>query len=401
VAVADYNWDGLLDLFISTSVGALYRNNGDQTFTHMTSKDAGALANATAYGGAAWADYDDDGRLEMYTANFSGGRPRFFHNDGNGRFVEATNLVSRTGPSSAIAGAWGDYDNDGKLDLCVANLGGVSVVYRNLGNGEFEKPAVGLTLGGANSAAWVDYDNDGFLDLFFTSQNALYRNNGDGTFTRVTTGSVANDIPVANAYSYSGLWFDYDNDGFLDLYVVNGNDEATANTANFLYHNNGNSNAWLKVKLIGTASNRDGVGAKVRALATYAGRSRWQRRDITGGDAINGNQLYANFGLGNATKVTTLRIEWPSGTVQEYANVLTNQFLTLWEPPAISAAVRADGACELSIKAEPNRGWQIQASGDLLTWQTLTTVTNTTATMYFIDTAAAGMDCRFYRVESK
>ena len=78
-----------------------------------------------------------------------------------------------------------------------------------------------------------------------------------------------------------------------------------------------------------------------------------------------------------------------------------NQFLTLWEPPAISAAVREDGACELTITAEPNRGWQIQASGDLLTWQTLTTLTSTTATMYFIDTAAAAMNCRFYRVESK
>jgi len=81
--------------------------------------------------------------------------------------------------------------------------------------------------------------------------------------------------------------------------------------------------------------------------------------------------------------------------------VAANQILTLWEPPALSAAVRADGACELTIKAEPNRGWQIKASSDLLTWQTLTTVTNTISGFQFTDTAAAGMACRFYRVESE
>jgi hypothetical protein len=155
------------------------------------------------------------------------------------------------------------------------------------------------------------------------------------------------------------------------------------------------------VKLLGTASNRDGIGAKVRVQATYAGQVRWQRRDIIGGDEDNGNHLTADFGLGNATKATTLRVEWPSGAVQELQNVAANQILTLYEPPAMSATVRADCSCQLTIKAEPNKGWQIQASGDLLTWQTLTTVTNTSYQFQFTDPATAGMDCRFYRVESK
>ncbi len=233
-----------------------------------------------------------------------------FRNDGTGRFVAVSNLVTRT-TAPVIGGAWGDYDNDGRLDLCVAALNGTSVVYRNLGNGEFERPAGTPTVTGRhNFAAWADYDNDGFLDLFFSggkSGNKLFHNNGDGTFTRITTGSIVNELPPLGAGSYAGLWFDYDNDGFLDLYVINGDDASSIPTANQLYHNNGNSNAWLRVKPVGTVSNRDGIGAKVRVQAIYAGQLRWQRRDIIGGDEDNGNHLTADFGLGNATVVSKLR----------------------------------------------------------------------------------------------
>jgi hypothetical protein len=215
-------------------------------------------------------------------------------------------------------------------------------------------------------------------------------NNGDGTFIPITMGSIVNDRPLDGAGSYGGLWFDYDNDGFLDLYVTNGNDAGTAMTANFLYHNNGNSNSWLKVKLVGTASNRDGVGAKVRAQAKYAGQVRWQRRDISA-SPFDGNNRYAHFGLGDATNVTTLRIEWPSGNGQELTNVAPKQFLTIWEPPALKAAVQADGTCLLTVTAEPNRAWRIQPSTDLETWQTIKTVTNTQATFQHTDTAANGM----------
>lgn len=100
--------------------------------------------------------------------------------------------------------------------------------------------------------------------------------------------------------------------------MSNGDDPAAHKSANFLYCNNGNANAWLKIKPVGTASNRDGVGAKVRAEAKDAGEVRWQRRDISAGDGYNGNHLYAHFGLANATNVTTLRIEWPSGMVRNW-----------------------------------------------------------------------------------
>ena len=127
-------------------------------------------------------------------------------------------------------------------------------------------------------------------------------------------------------------WFDYDNDGFLDAYVMNGDDDVSIWTVNQLFHNDGNANSWLTVKPLGTVSNRDGAGAKVRVLATYAGAARWQRRDISGGTTSNGNHRYAHFGLGDATNVTTLRIEWPSGIVQELKDVTPNQILTIQEP---------------------------------------------------------------------
>ncbi len=399
---ADYDRDGLLDLYLSNfgSVGGLFHNNGDRTFTRASSMGG-------TFGGSAWADYDDDGWLELFNADKGQNRAFLWHNDGTGQFKAASSFPL----ANALAGAWGDYDGDGQLDLCVVAFGGESYVHRNLGNGTFERAGIGQTIqGNFNSAAWVDYDNDGFLDLFLTkcpSPNALYHNNGDGTFTRVTTGSLVTDIPLGGGgtgytanevASYNGLWFDYDNDGFLDLYVSNGNDAGTAQTPNFLYHNNGNSNAWLKVKLIGTASNHDGVGANVRMRAKYAGQVRWQRRDISAGDVYNGNNLNAHFGLRDATNVDVVRIEWPSGAVQELSNVSANQALTVWEPPAIKATIQENGACQLTVAAEPNRSWRVQASSDLKSWQELTSVNNTTASFDYTDSASAQMTCRFYRV---
>src|SRR5438552_18836701 len=101
---------------------------------------------------------------------------------------------------------------------------------------------------------------------------------------------------------------DYNNDGFLDLFVAGG-----YSGKNLLYHNNGNSNAWLEVKCVGTVSNRSAIGAKVRAQATTGGRTFWQLREINGGGVYNSMPLVAHFGLGDATNVELLRIEWPSG----------------------------------------------------------------------------------------
>ena len=389
-AVADYDRDGLLDLFLS-NVGGLFHNDGNRTFAPVTRMGAGML------GGAIWADYDDDGLLELFCGS-NPGTTQIWHNDGTGQFLPVNNLITQ---GKSFGGAWGDYDNDGRLDFC-ALFSPTTYLYHNLGNGKFEGAATGLVLNGNyRGACWGDYDNDGFLDLFLVrvpNPNELYHNNGDGTFTQVTTGSPVTDIPNGDAGSYFGFWFDYDNDGFLDLFVPNGNDPGTAETTNFLYHNNGNKNAWLKVKLIGTVSNHDGIGAKVRVQARYAGQSRWQRRDISAGEVATGNSLIAHFGLGDANNVAMLRIEWPSGTVQELQNIAPKQYLTVWEPPALRAAVQPDGACNLTVVAQPNRAWRIEASADLAHWQELATVNTASSTLTYFDTATPHSGCRFYRV---
>ena len=164
--------------------------------------------------------------------------------------------------------------------------------------------------------------------------------------------------------------------------------------ANFLYHNNANPNAWLKVKAVGTVSNRDGVGARVRVKATYAGQARWQRRDISGGDSFNGNHLIAHFGLGDATNVETLRIEWPSGVVQELTNVAVKQCLIVTEPAKLSMPKPGD----LHIQCWKGMTYRIEGSSDLLAWNPLATVTNLTGKLQWTDTNAPGQGARFYRV---
>ncbi|MDB6040143.1 MAG: hypothetical protein JWM99_3984 [Verrucomicrobiales bacterium] len=133
--------------------------------------------------------------------------------------------------------------------------------------------------------------------------------------------------------SVDAAWADYDNDGFMDVVIAN-------ERVNGLFHNNGNSNHWINLKLVGTASNRSAIGAKVRIKATIAGRAFWQRRDITGSGSLGSqSDLRASFGLGDATNIDTVRIEWPSGTVQELHDLGTKQFLIVTEPARLKGNV--------------------------------------------------------------
>jgi ASPIC and UnbV/FG-GAP-like repeat len=406
----DYNNDGLVDVFVTAwnqGNDLLYRNNGDGTFTRMTAPDVGNIVlDQSATSAPAWADYDNDGWPDAFvvvdTVGASGSilhKNLLYHNRGNGAFERVTNDIIAQQGGTSMGGAWGDYDNDGWPDLFVpSDAGGRSYLYHNLQNGHFEEVTTGPLVHDPGRLSymgcWGDYDNDGFLDLYVAKLGGgfLYHNNGDGTFSSVTTGSIVTD--TGNCATAS--WVDYDNDGFLDLFVGHGS--VGGGQISRLYHNNGNSNAWLVVRPVGTASNRSALGAKIRVLATYAGKTRWQLREIGSTESWKGPNLIAHFGLGNATNVWTLRIEWPSGAVQELTDVPPRQFLTIWEPPALKAAIQEDGACELTVTAEPNRTWRIDASSDLETWQPLATVSNTTATFGYTDAASAAMARRFYRV---
>ncbi|MBI2950009.1 MAG: VCBS repeat-containing protein [Verrucomicrobia bacterium] len=402
---ADFNVDGWVDLFVARggTYGfnhVLYQNNGAGALIGITN----SLFKVRDYGiSAAWSDYDSDGDLDLFVPNYRAQvNPAgnvLYRNDGRGIFADVSRGSGLDERLDTRGCAWADFDNDGDLDVFVANgdLYGNSFgpnqkssLYRNNGNGAFTKIVEGALvtdLGIAMGGAWGDYDNDGLVDLFVvdaTGNNRLYHNDGDGAFSRVTSGSLVND----GGQSQACAWGDYDNDGFLDLFVAN-----QSNEPNFLYRNTGNSNAWIKIRCVGTVSNRSAIGAKVRLKATLRGKPVEQLRETSGGDGRSGQTLIAHFGLGDATSIDTLRIEWPSGIVQELRDVVPKQFLTVTEP----ARLQALGAGVLRIQSWKGMAFEVQASTNLEQWSPLTTVTNLTGTLEFMDPNAANHLQRYYR----
>ena len=422
---ADYDNDGLLDVFVTNNGlnysggrNLLFHNDGDRSFSKVA---AGAVTNDVGVGwGALWADYDNDGFMDLLVINLVNNSQSFlYHNNRNGTFTRIlTNPVATDlWPGGAQGGAWADYDNDGLLDLFVTDNNGThNRLYHNGGNGAFTNVSaqvapmvIGPGGGAAGGAAWGDYDNDGYLDLFVayseSAPNALYHNNGDGSFTKILTGSpVDNNGP--GIFSYSTAWVDYDNDGFLDLFVTRLNNNNNGSTSNLLYHNNGNTNAWLEVKLVGGASNRSAVGAKVRVHATIHGKAFWQLRQIDTGGGWNIVPLVSHFGLGDATNVDTLRIEWPSGIVQTLTNVGARQILTVVEhqigatnAPAVTGISHStNGSVSLSASGNPGFLYVFWGSTNLVNWNWLGVRSNATGTVQFSDLQATNHPSRFYRV---
>ncbi|HEU0009366.1 MAG TPA: FG-GAP-like repeat-containing protein [Verrucomicrobiae bacterium] len=415
----DYDNDGFLDLFIthgsvvqgSRLANFLYRNNGNGTFSKVTNGNVATdLGNAR---GCAWGDFDNDGKLDLYVSNAYFITNFLYRNRGDLTFTRVTAGSIATELADSRGCSWGDYDNDGYLDLFVANGGRTSTqnnfLYHNNGDGNLTKVTSGSIVndgGHSFGCTWGDYDNDGFLDLFVANDgkenNFLYHNNGDGSFTKITNGSPVND----GGESIGCAWGDYDHDGFLDLFVGNGGNTLSGNDENqrnFLYRNNGNGNNWLAIKLVGTASNRSAIGSKVRVSALMGGTNRWQLREISGGDAIGGqNGLHAHFGLGDATNIDTVRIEWPSGTVQQLHDVAVKQFLTVTEPPRLSSPHITNGMFGFTLKGGRGFQYDIQTSSNLLDWVSVgsVTVTNFTGTTLFAETLHANAQSRFYRAVS-
>jgi enediyne biosynthesis protein E4 len=404
---ADYDRDGRVDLFVgnrNTENDCLYRNNGDGSFSSMTGDEAGDIVRDAAYTEAcAWADYDNDGWADLWVVDFSWeyspakGKNTLYHNEGHGVFSRVTEgSVSEI--RSFGAGAWGDYDNDGYLDLFLGGYHVSNSLHKNVGGQAFvnvtAQAGVGLAMTTWTSA-WGDYDNDGFLDLFVAAYDfpphtsVLYHNNGDQTFSTVDVGSPNRD----GVHRVNVSWLDFDNDGFLDLCLACG--DAAVQTPNLLYRNNGNSNHWLQCRFVGTESNRDALGAKVRLKATIDGQERWQTREVgIGGSHFGPHSLITHFGLGDAAYADVVRIEWPSGIVQELKDVPANQILTVLEPPKL---VPQD-AGKFQIQCWINQSFEVQCSADLEAWSPAATLTNLTGTLVFEDVEADQHGCRYYRV---
>ena len=415
VTWVDYDNDGYVDLFRTAGRDEprrLYHNHHDGTFTRITQ---GAFLNSPGgYFGVAWGDYNNDGLPDLFVPQADETRSLpscLYHNDGGGAFTRF-GAGTLDGTFNSNGAAWGDYDNDGDLDLFVSCAwppgdvtGRPNLFYRNDGAGRTFTSLTALPAddpendGGASTGCkWGDYDNDGWLDLFvanrFEQNNFLYHNNGDGTFTKVLDSIAVND----GGDSWAVAWGDYDNDGFLDLFVGN-----LYGGANFLYHNNGNDNHWLKFRLIGTRSNRAAIGAKVRVHATINGQTFWQMREVSGGDGSMGqNSLHVHFGLGDATNADLVRIEWPSGTVQELENVASKQFLTITEPggePRLAATLE-NGQVQLTLTGKQGSRYAIESSTALPIWTSAgltVTVTNQSGAVTVAAPGATSGAQRFYR----
>ena len=428
IAVGDYDGDGFSDLYV-TQYGRsiLYHNNRDGTFTDVTEK-AGVAAPGWA-SSAVWFDYDNDGRLDLFVCRFvdfdksknlpceADNRPGYciprlykptaswlFHNNGDGTF---TDVSQSSGIGKYLGKAWGavatDINNDCRLDLFVANDTVQNFLFVNRGGGKFEE--IGASSGVAYSEAGrprsgmgvdsADFNQDGWMDLFVANIDhemySLYQNNHDETFD-----DVAGVTGIASATRLMSGWglkfFDYDNDGNLDLFLSNGNPDdliqvyhkdvsyeeppllfrgtgtgfqnvssesgpifsrplsargmaigdfdndgaldvliSVNDGAPILLHNrSGSQNHWLGLNLVGTTANRDAVGARI----TYqAGDLKRSRMKVGGGSFLSSHDPRIVLGLGNRRKVDWLEIKWPapSKTVERFTDLPIDRYMTITE----------------------------------------------------------------------
>ena len=272
--------------------------------------------------------------LDLIVAH-AGDQPcTLYQNEGEGIFIDVTPAEMTadvfTVTRQIILSLWLDYDNDGLLDLAIFP-GGEEIprLYKNGGDGDFSKVFVGPFQADSqtgHAAAFGDYDNDGDLDIFVGGKdlggiNLFYSNNGDGTFNQLFDGMIISD---STSSTMACKWWDINHDGFLDIYFTRRIDE------NRMYQNRQQGNSWLAIKCIGSRSNQAAIGTLVQVTARVGGRQLKQTRLITA--QPEGDQ-YTHFGLGEALSVEKISIRWPSGHWQNLANISASQRLTVVEEP--------------------------------------------------------------------
>jgi len=432
VAVGDYDNDGFEDLYVTAYGGnKLYHNNGDGTFTDVTAK-AGVAGSGWSTS-AAWVDLDGDGLLDLivlrylqwdfddiwcgerregYRAychpdSFHAITPLVYHNDGKGHFTEIAEKAGLGLPGKGLGIAFADYDRDGLLDIFVANDSMPEFLYHNKGGGKFEEVAlesgVALDAAGHSYAGmgvdFADYNNDGLPDLVVTDlasqMYALYRNNGDGTFTYDSYPSGIGRMTMKHS-GWGVRFLDYDNDGWKDLLITQGHDldtiqltfpdlrykepmllarntgkgfidvsagagevfqkawvgrglaigdidndgrldaVVTTNDGNLhiLHNSTQTQNHWLTLELVGHQSNRDAIGAEVKVVTAKG--PQWATV-TTAGSYLSSSDKRVHFGLGSETVARTVEIGWPSGIRQTLRDIHGDQILQVEEPLADAA----------------------------------------------------------------
>ena len=327
----------------------LYRNNGNGTFTDVT--QAAGVKDPGYYGfGVLFSDLDNDGWPDIYVANDS--TPNLlFHNNGNGTFSEQGLItgaaLSGDGREQAGMGVdAGDYNGDGFLDLVVTNFShDYTTLYENSALGLFTDVAYssGLAVGAGRYMGWgigfVDIDNNGLLDLFvanghiypevdrhglgttYLERKQLFQNMGNKRFRDITD-QVGGGLLLEKS-SRGAAFGDYDNDGDIDVVVINLDDRPT-----LLRNDTVGGNHWVTIQLAGTKSNRDGIGARVQI---DAGGSRQTTEVRSGGSYLSHNDRRAHFGLGTADRVERLQIRWPGGLVETVTGLPVDRFYTARE----------------------------------------------------------------------
>lgn len=378
-AFADYDRDGYLDLYVVNYIvfsieqnpwcglkekGAraycepdnfpaqsdtLFRNNGDGTFTDVTVPSG--IHNLNGKGlGVVWGDYNNDGAPDIYIANDST-ENFLYHNQGDGTFQEIGFMVGVAFSENGIAEngmgtAFGDWDNDGWLELTVTNYAQqTNTLYQNDRDGFFTDVTAYTRTGTITypylgwATAFIDYDNDSYADIFvanghlhenlaelgqegtYGQRNLLFQNRHDGTFTEVSE-SLGPGMKLADV-SRGATFADYDLDGDIDIFITNSNTPPR-----LLRNDGGNRNNWLQIRLLARNNAGDAIGAR----ATVTTDNITQMREVRSGDGyLCQQELKLHFGLGTAEQVDTIKVHWQNGTEQTVENIPANQVIIIEE----------------------------------------------------------------------
>ena len=383
-AWADYDNDGDLDVYVGNestprleAPSQLFRNNGDGTFTDVAS--SAKVAQRAFTKGVTWGDFDGDRWPDLYVSNLRGPN-RLYHNQGDGTFLDVAESLGVTRPEHSFPAWFWDFDNDGALDLFVSSyrgrvetvaahyLGktvseGLAHLYRGDGRGGFLEVAAAQGLGypvltmGSN---YGDLNGDGYLDFYLGTgdpdfwslmPNLMFLNRGGTGFDNVTYEGGFGHLQKGHAVSFA----DVDNDGDLDVFQQMGGAYRGDAFYDAFYENPGFGNHWLTIEVVGTRSNRSGIGARIQVDVSEDGEERSIYRHVTSGGSFGANPLRQTIGLGKADVVRQLTVYWPTtNATQRFSDVGLDRALRIREGDTAPIPLRFERLELATDGAAPN-----------------------------------------------